>query len=725
MSNTNDQTPKTVCAECLKKTNIGYDDEGRFFMPYFKSINHVEVGYSKIISNPITIVFEWILAKFYQLKDGLISLGKWLFPRRSKIYGKLIDSWLVGKIIFEANEAEEIPIHHLPLEFWGRTKLGQWRKLSQGHSKPDGTFRLPFELRCARRFGISSLRFEVSQISHIYYSETEATTVLTIFHKIKIAKSDLIGMEYNLRTIPLCFWEYRQDVKMARVVITEHGKDAPQQYTKARIEAINEQMIPVELTKVKHLEQIKLDPDSITLAEIQADYPENLTMCIEKKLPGYTRGDDWFGERMMNGMNRGLFLPDKEEQGVYWMKYFGKQNYDSNEEYAFPDSLMKFRLKPDGLPTPVMIKLRGPLNAINRDPWQEREFTPADGELWQQAKRVARVNGGLCTEVDEHFAGTHANLEQYAIAAYRNLRLSPLATLLFPHLKEVVLINHTADGILLHQYLPSATAYTYDGIVARVADIMGVMDWKSWTTMTPLSEAHNYAKAEQLFWDITTRYVDYFIERYLDDIRKYWHEVYCFSEDLVNHSVPVFLSDIDFSHLEPREKARYEDMKEYLTAQFCFDYNLPRQHRDGQLKVVSPLTLTSALLPENEREEIANLKKACSYMIFVATFLHTWANEHQNEDIGEVLYNCLGLRYGDKESGVLSPEDDLSIAPDLTRSTQMMWFSNLLSRTEYGFITRNEERDINPYFGELLLSKKEQFAALDVIVENIESRTNI
>ena len=136
-------------------------------------------------------------------------------------------------------------------------------------------------------------------------------------------------MEYNLRTIPLCFWEYRTDVKNPRVVIKEHGKDAPQQYTEARIEALNEQMIPVELTKIKHLEQIKLDPDSITLAEIQADYPENLTACIEKKLPGYTRGDDWFGERMMNGMNRGLFLPDKEEAGAYWMKYFGKHNYSS------------------------------------------------------------------------------------------------------------------------------------------------------------------------------------------------------------------------------------------------------------------------------------------------------------------------------------------------------------------------------------------------------------
>ncbi len=108
-----------------------------------------------------------------------------------------------------------------------------------------------------------------------------------------------------------------------------------------------------------------------------------------------------------------------------------------------------------------------------------------------------------------------------------------------------------------------------------------------------------------------------------------------------------------------------------------------------------------------------------------ATFLHTYVNEHQYEDIGEVLYCSLGLRYGEKEDGIFQPESDYSIAPDLTRSSQMLWFSNLLSRTEYGFITRNEEHDIHPYFVKLLLDKEEEFAKLHVSVENIESRTNI
>lgn len=716
---------KSVCEECLRKTKIGYVDKGGFFQPHLKSINHLEVGYSKIISSPITKLIERIYILYDTVKDWLAGLGAKLFPRREKIYGHRMDSELVGKIIFANKGDIEIPIHHLTVEFWSRGWLGQWRKLSGGLTAMDGTFRLPFDLRYARRLGNRVLRFEIYQMTDIFYSETESKAIHHLFSHRKIPKGNLIGMEYNLRTIPLFFWEYRDDTTLPRAVIRDHDKDAPQYYSEGRTEAFSQQVIPIELTKVKHLEQIRLAPETISMREIQADYPENLTVCIEKKLPGYTRGDHWFGERMMNGMNRGYFMPDSIEEDVYWMKYFGKEGYVSNDEYAFPDAAIKYKLKLDGLPEPVAIHLRGALNAFDKNPWQERTFTPADGEHWEYAKRIARVNGGLCTEVDEHFASTHVNTEQYAIAAYRNLRLSPVATLLFPHLKSVVLINHAADKILLKEYIPQATAFTYEGLLKRCQDIMGVLDWKSWRSMKPLSEAHTYAKAEHLFWELTAEYVDYFIEANLESIKKHWIEIYLFSEDLIRHSVPVFLSDTDEDKLTPQEKKRNAEMKEYLGEQFCFDFELPRERRNGQLKTVSPITLLPELTADREREEIANLKKACTYMIFVATFLHTWANEHQYEDIGEVLYNCLGLRFGEKESGVLAPESDLGIAPDLTRSTQMMWFSNLLSRTEYGFITRNEEKDINPHYAALLEAKREEFAKLGVIIENIESRTNI
>ncbi len=716
---------KSVCEECLKKTKIGYVYKGGFFKPHLRGINHLEVGGSSIISNPITILLERLYIFYTRLKGLIALLGKKLFPRRNKIYGTVMDSCLVGSISFAQKEDERIPIHHICLEFWSRSWFGKWRKLSEGYTDENGIFRLPFDLRMARRFRNRRLKFEIYEITQVYFTGNKKRLVYNLFKSIKVPKSDLIGMEYNLRNIYLFFWEYRTDTALPRVVIQDHDKNAPQYYSLDRVNAMSEQMIPVELTKMKHLLQLKDAPGTLTMQKIQDDYPENLTVCIEKKLPDYTRGDHWFGERMMNGMNRGCFVQDETESDFYWMKYFGKGYYDGNDEYAFPDAAIKFKLKTDGLPEPIEIQLTGPLNAFNKDPWQQRTFKKVDGEFWKYAKRIARVNGGLCTEVDEHFAGTHANTEQYAMATYRNLRFNPLSSLLYPHLKDVVLINHSADKILLKEYIPRASALSNAGLLDRCKDIMGVLDWKTYKTVSPISEAHNSAKAENLFWDLTKEYVTWFIDQNFEDIKKYWYEVFCFSEDLVNHSVPVFLSELDFEKLDERERKRMHEMKDYYAAQFSFDFNYPRQKRKGVLKAVSPITLDKKFNPDKEKETKEDLIKACTYMIFVATYLHTWANEHQYEDIGEVLYNSLGLRFGEKESGVLSPESDMDIAPDLVRSTQMMWFSNLLSRTEYGFITRNEEKDINPYYSDLLLSKKEEFLKYGVKIEDIESQTNI
>jgi hypothetical protein len=51
--------PDEICKECQKQTGIKYEYRDGFFTPRLRSINHLEVGYSKIISNPFTIFLEW------------------------------------------------------------------------------------------------------------------------------------------------------------------------------------------------------------------------------------------------------------------------------------------------------------------------------------------------------------------------------------------------------------------------------------------------------------------------------------------------------------------------------------------------------------------------------------------------------------------------------------------------------------------------------------------
>ena len=714
-----------VCKECEEKTKIVYGYNDSFFKPKLKGINFLQLGRSSMITNPITITIEFFYLVYSKVRNAYQALMKFLFPRREKIMGHNKNTQVVGNITFARKADIHVPLHNMRCELWTRSWWFSWRKLGDCTSQRDGSFVIEFDLRAARRFTNRAIQFEIHQHTHVYYKDTSVHPVYELFKTIKIPKKDIIGMQYSLHTIQLFYWEYRDDAPVPRVVIKDHDKDAPQYYAQGRQDAFIEQVTPIELTKIKHMEQLAFAPETITMESLQNDYPENLTRCIERELPGYTRSDEWMGKRMMNGMNRAYFEPDENDKDCYWVKYYGVCRYAHNEKFALPTAKMKFRLREDGLPMPIHLVLIGPINAFNKDPFQEHVFTSDDGDDWQHAKRVFRVNGSFTTELDEHFTGTHLNTEQYAIAAYRNLRLNPIATLLQPHLKEVVLINHSADQLLLSEFIPNVTALTPDGINQRTRDVLGMQDWANWQPMEPLNEIHTAARAEQLFWDVLHKFVGEFIQDNLAEIRAHWFEIHRFSEDLVNHAVPVFLSDIDMSELPDEQRELAEDRFDYYSKQYCFDTTVTRETRDGELKAVSPITHSDDFDEDNADDEIARLHHACTYMIMVATYLHTWINEHQYEQLGEVLYSCGGLRFGDKERGVIAPESDLSISPGLARASQGLWFGNILSRTEYGFITANNENDVNPKLIEMLLEKEEEFKALNVDVHSIESRTNI
>lgn len=714
-----------VYLESHKETQIGFTDSGNFFGPTLKSINHLEVGTSKVINSYLVRTIEYLLTLFQRFLLWLKKKYHGLYPRKEKIIGMAKNAYITGKLTFAKKGDYITGLHHMPLELWARTRWGAWRLFARGESDRNGVFKLKFDYLESRRWRYRSFHLEIYQIEHVFFKNDMRSpdVKLCLFERIKIVKGDLTGMGYDLGNIQLFFWEYRDDTSMARVVIKDHEEDSPEYYSDGRNNAIQQQFIPIQLTKDKHLIQIKNDRDHITITDIQNDYPKNLTVAMEEKLPYSTRCDYWFGRRMMNGMNCATFLPDPGEKDKYWVRYFGACDYEVNDEYAFPSVDIRFHITSDKFPIPEQIITTGPTSIYDRSPFSSHSFSSLDGEKWEYAKRVARVTGALCTELDDHFAGTHANTEQYAIAARRNLRKNPLTTLLFPHLKEVALINHAADSILIGPgYIPRASALTSAGIDKRVSEMMGVMDWKNWEPMEIINSRHTYAKAENLFWDVVVEFVDDFFIQYEVGIKKDWYEVYRFSEDLVNHSAAVFQERNNGKILSAEEQDFENKRVEYYHARFRYDPDLPRKRVDGIKRAVSPITENPDIPSSVDWE---NLRQACKYIIMQATFMHTWVNEHQYEDIGEVLYSSLGLRFGSREEGIFLPESDYSISPDLTGATQMMWFSNLLSRTEYGFITRNEENDIDPLFAQLLEKRRSAFKDLYVEIDNIESRTNI
>ena len=499
----------------------------------------------------------------------------------------------------------------------------------------------------------------------------------------------------------------------------------PETYATGRSDAIIEQAIPLEITKIKHLEQIEVAPDTLTIEQIQADYPVNLTCCIEKQLPGYTRGDDWFGERMMNGMNRGCFVPDAARAGHYRMRYFGVCWYDINDLYALPDVDVLFSLKDDGLPSPLEIRLTGRLSRSDHDPFRARVFTAADGDAWLQAKRVARVAGAVCTEVEEHFAATHLNTEQYAVAAYRNLRLNPVAGLLLPHLKEASLVNHTAKKVLISGYIPAATALTSAGLQQRTRDILGLQDWRGWQPMKAISPAHTCAKAERLSGTSSASMSTSSSASTKTASRGIGGK---------SSASPTASSRTASPSSSPPRRTRRRPTRAIrnslrnassTTASSTDSIGICRARPSAANSRPCHGSPPPARTTRPRRWTGRNLKDACRYAIMQATYMHTWINEHQYDDLGEVRYSCGGLRFGDGLSEIMAPESDDAIAPDLTRSTQMLWLTNILSRTEFGFITRNEERDVNPHLIRLLQDRREVFDQLGVDIDAIKSRTNI
>lgn len=708
----------------IKATRIQYPYGGGFFTPKLKGINHVTLGESKMIHNPFTISLEWIYVQIKELRDSIQKTYSSLFPRGERIYGDVKDTKIVGRTTFASRYDHNKPIHNIYMELWAKKRTGQWRKLGSTYSDKNGEFEIDFDLRYAKSFGIKKIYLEIYQITDVFHQDEKPSLKTTLFKKIQISKSSLIGMRYSLRDVQLFFWEYRHDSKVPRVAIKDHDIDAPQYYSQGRNDAFVEQVIPIELTRVDHLAKIKFEPNSISIKSINDDYPINLTRWLEERYPGFTRSDEYFGSRMMNGMNRGAFLQDKTNPDHFWIKYFGIYGYEKNDIYALPTCEIKFELDKEGYPIPFEIHFTGQLTKFDTDPFAKKVITKNDGEKWNAAKRLARCCGSFTTEVDEHFTGTHLLTEQFAVAAYRNLRRNPLAMLLFPHLKEVVLINHTADGFLLTDFIPNASAITLNGMLDRAVDILGAQDWKNWKPMKPISDAHSCAKADQLFWDVTSEFVDWFFETHERGIKDEWFEIYRFSEDLLNHSVKVFSSDIDKSALSDNERKLLEDKLEYFHIRYGFDPNIDREKRDNELKIISPIT-HSETFSNDMQEDWENLKSFCKYAIMIASYMHTWINEHQYDELGEVMYNCGGLRFGDSEEGALAPESDLSIAPDLTTATNGLMFANILSRTEYGFIVKNEENDVSPKFISLLEAKRSAFEALNVDISTIESRTNI
>jgi Lipoxygenase len=621
----------------------------------------------------------------------------------------------VGRLVFAQDGPHgPIPLHHVKVELWDRDVSTPDDFLGEGETDTDGRFAVRYDPAAAAAAAgdLPDLELRFFEPHHTFGKDGK---VIETWRHIGSERGpdDHGGLHHDFGTVRLPYWEYDPSAPLPRLLVTEEGTP-PTAYAPGRSLAMLKAVFPVELVKRQHLLQHSLGL-APSLIQIQDDYPESMTVRMEREAPGSSRSDAFFGERLLNGMFATVLDRDPEEPGdpCAFRIYLPWNAYEQDGVHCLPDVDLRLRLVDDRvLPVRIILGLRAPGATAPGSPVTRRSFTPADGADWEAAKHLARVSMTLDTELGNHLGQCHLNIEQYAIAVYRNLRRNPVRWLLVPHLREAVLINHAANEFLIGSegYITRASALTKRAIETRLLHLMGSYDWRGFSPAPPVCGGHRYARAAQLFWQLIGEHVDAFFAEHGEAVASEWREVHRFSEDLVAHSVPAFVCRW------LRARVPGKDAPWFVRSERM---DLDAKSAQPAPPAVSPVTHSDAPRPG----ELDALRQLCRYVIFFATFRHTWANNLQWEDAGEVRYACLGLRWG--KDGALPAGDDPDVVPPPDRATEMLWISWMLSKTGYGFILANEEGDMPPRLVELLRARAADFEALGLDVATVRSRINI
>ena len=489
-----------------------------------------------------------------------------------------------------------------------------------------------------------------------------------------------VETDYDFGTIEIAGWEY--DPKYSVPLVLSDGSgltSSPQNFELP-------QSAKILLHGAKLGIQQKLAETKDSIAEVQCLFTDSMTERMEKKDKGSSRSDSFLVDSVLNGFNPAKLSYNSSDQ-TYHVRY-NIDDYQVDDLHQSPSVHLELKKALNGDLTLERISYRVRNKGANPAQFgPEISVTPSDDPAaWETAKEYYRIAEFIDGQVKGHLGRSHLNVGQYSIALYRNIQKSPVLQLLHPHLKSVSAINtfgkeviFGATGILVKSPL------TLESLVVCMHDDLGGCDWNSWSPRAEVSPQHNYAKVQQLYWSIVTEHVETFFEINLDKITKDWKEIYYFSEDLVEHSVP------------------------FVTTPACageewHDSNEISDPRPAGEKSITAITNTKS---NPSSDDIARLKQACCYAIYHATIWHDWRNDNQLNYGGEVDYARLAIDYTVEEAAF------------------QLFIVNLLVDVKYGYLSKNEDEEIPRNFIHLLKKSLPKFEALGYDLTDLRSRINI
>ena len=316
--------------------------------------------------------------------------------------------------------------------------------------------------------------------------------------------------------------------------------------------------------------------------------PPNLTRLRPDKF-----SDEFFVERRLNGFNPGQ------------LKRVEQQPWQYVSQFNFSD----VKVEPNGI-LPKVISARFGLDGQQlhlhsieytlHGETQPQTRRPGDLE-WEWAKKLYRCAEFVSHEIRSHLGGTHLNMDQYAMAYYRNVFNNPIVDLLEPHFEGLLRINQQGLAELVGKesnegVVPGLTSLNLQDTNRILVEEVTRLTYRNWSprqqTLPDYVANNHFDRAAIAMWGILTDYVKRFFDRNQAGIQEYWSEIEAMSKDLSAHSI--------------------------LKPEF------------GTLDIKTP----------------TDLRELCVYVIYISTFQHSWVNNKQYEDGGDTEYATLGLWQG-------------------------------------------------------------------------------
>ena len=616
----------------------------------------------------------------------------------------------IGKIV---HIDSKIPIPNLQLELYDQDPFGLRDYLGSGETGKNGDFEIYYDPKAAGFGDAPDLQLRIFDPARTIILNGEVSQKMNLIEIIK-GDDNVTKKEYNFGVREILYYEYDPNYSVfpySREHSLKHNFVPKALAITQR--SVAEFMVPMKEIIQKNM----LDSNKPSYEEIQDKFPADvLTINLEKEHKGYTRTDEFFGERMLNGFNPILFKKDKNNPSLYTTSFNGEK-FELTGKIDLPNYKVKFKLEKEKLlPVEITLQFRED-NCTQPNPPMKKPltYTPEDGTKWLQAKRVIRATHlGVLGDVKWHLSLCHFNMEQYALSFFRNIRKNPVRNFLYPHIKEVVHVNDFGREILMNpkegffaelEPMLIQSSLPQADMLSWVRSNLGSYDWTDWRPRKPLCESHSYAKLANLYWDILTTHTDEFFAANYDEIVKNWDEILRFSKELVKHSVPY----------EPLTLEQVDDGDQWYDFGEIGDCSPNKRVRiDGEIKAIRPIT-NSAI---HSGQDIANLKQVCKYIIYICTFPHTWIHLKHNDEFGEIKYGIL-LR-----NGSMGDEDDERVLPGQKVAAIVLAVNNMLINFKYGYMLKNEDGDVPPRLIELLASKSAEFAKLGFPLEELRSRLN-